>query len=286
MLGRLARHWSLAINVLMAAGLLSVVSLAAASGQTNRGSCPPTPRAVPVKLVVATRSVAAGEPVHFRVDNTAGPTITYGADYSIQECVAGAWTLAPFSPTAATRQRIRQRPSRGRWWHAPIPSTAATGRYRIRKSVEVGRSVRWLYGDFSVVAQSASAAQDRSMATSQKSPSSADRSDASSRIKARLLPDRRSTHPGGIVRVRVVNEGHEDVAYGLPYRLFYFKKGIWVALPAPPQFGPRFVLRGGELGSWQIIRLSKRVLPGMYRVEKVVQASGRGRPVAAPFRVS
>jgi hypothetical protein len=166
MLGRLTRHWSRAINVWMAAGLLSVVSLATASGQTNRGSCPPTPKAVAVRLVVAPGSTAAGETVHFRVDNTAGPTITYGANYSIQECVAGAWTLAPFSPKAATRQRIRQRPGRGRWWIAPTPTTAATGHYRIRKLVGIGRRGRWLYGNFDIAAQGNSAAQGRPMVSS------------------------------------------------------------------------------------------------------------------------
>jgi hypothetical protein len=153
MLVRLPRHRQLAINALTVAGLLSVVSPATASAPIDLGSCPPTPKAAAVKLVVPPRSAAAGEPVHFRVDNTAGPTITYGADYSIQECVAGAWRLAPFSPTAATRQRIRQRPSRGRWWDALTPATAATGHYRIRKLVEIGRRGRWLYGDFDLIAQ-------------------------------------------------------------------------------------------------------------------------------------
>lgn len=105
-----------------------------------------------VKLVVAPGSVAAGQRAHFRVDNSKGPTITYGAAYRIQECMAGVWMLAPFSPTAATRQRICQRRGRGRWWRAPIPATAAVGRYRIRKLVEVEGSGRWLYGDFDVIA--------------------------------------------------------------------------------------------------------------------------------------
>jgi hypothetical protein len=109
------------------AGPLSVVSLADASAPIAPGSCTRLPEAVAVRLVVTPASIAAGQKVHFRVDNTAGPMITYGADYSIQECVAGTWRLAPFSPTAATRQRIRQRPGRGQWWDAPTPTTAAAG---------------------------------------------------------------------------------------------------------------------------------------------------------------
>jgi hypothetical protein len=158
MLARLLIRRYLAIGALTVSGLLSVVSLAAASGLIHHGSCAPTPEAIAVRLVVASGSTAAGQRVHFRVDNTTGPTITYGADYSIQECVAGAWRLAPFSPTAATRQRIRQRPSRGRWWDAPTPATAAAGHYRIRKLVEVGRSGRWLYGDFDLIAQTGATA--------------------------------------------------------------------------------------------------------------------------------
>jgi hypothetical protein len=153
MLVRLPILRYLAISALTVAGVVSVVAPVRGSAPNDLGSCPPTPRAVAVRLVVAPGSGTAGEPIHFRVDNTAGPTITYGAGYSIQECVAGVWMLAPFSPTAATRQRIRQRPSRGRWWDVRIPADAATGRYRIRKVVEVGRSGRWLYGDFDIVPQ-------------------------------------------------------------------------------------------------------------------------------------
>lgn len=149
---RLPIHTYLAVGALSLAGLLSVVSPAAGSATIAPGSCAPTPEVGAVKLVVAPGSVAAGQRVHFRVDNTEGPTITYGAEYGIQECVAGVWRLAPFSPTAATRQRIRQRRGRGRWWSAPISDTAATGQYRIRKLVEVERSSRWLYGDFDVAA--------------------------------------------------------------------------------------------------------------------------------------
>lgn len=140
----------LAIGTLTMVGLLSVILPALASDAIAVGPCAPTPDAVAVRLVIAPKSAAAGQRVHFRVDNTAGPTITYGADYSIQECVAGVWRLAAFSPTVATKQRIRQRQGRGRWWDAPIPADAATGHYRIRKMVEVGRNGRWLYGDFGV----------------------------------------------------------------------------------------------------------------------------------------
>jgi hypothetical protein len=143
-------HAYLAIGTLTTAGLLAVILPAFASGTVAVGQCAPTPEAVAVRLVVAPGSVAPGQRVHFRVDNTAGPTITYGADYGIQECVNGVWRLAVFSPTVATKQRIRQRQGRGRWWDAPIPADAATGRYRIRKMVEVGRNSRWLYGDFGV----------------------------------------------------------------------------------------------------------------------------------------
>lgn len=152
MLVRLQIQIPLAIGAISMAVLLSVVSSATGSATKAPGSCAPTPEAIAIRLVVAPGSGVAGQKEHFRVDNTAGPTITYGANYSIQECVAGVWNLAPFSPTAATRQRIRQRPGRGRWWGVPIPATAVSGQYRIRKVVEVERSGRWLYGTFDIVA--------------------------------------------------------------------------------------------------------------------------------------
>lgn len=141
----------LAFLALAAAGLLSIILPAVGSARVTSGSCAPTPQPGAVRLIVARGSVTVGESVHFRVDNTKGPPITYGADYSIQECVAGVWRLAPFSPAAATRQRIRQRRGRGRWWDAPIPGDAQAGEYRIRKRVEVETRGRWLYRDFAIV---------------------------------------------------------------------------------------------------------------------------------------
>lgn len=142
---------NLAIGALAVAGLLLLVSPESPLAATPPGSCGPSPQAHALKLVVASQSVPAGQTLQFRVDNIAGPTIVYGADYAIQECLNGVWVLAPFSPKSATRQRIRQRPSRGRWWNAPISSTAESGAYRIRKAVQVEGRRRWLYGEFEVI---------------------------------------------------------------------------------------------------------------------------------------
>jgi len=135
------------------------------SADAAPSSCVPSPDAGVVRLVVAPGAVAAGRAVHFRIDNSRGPTLTYGADYSIQRCVAGVWELAPFSPTAFIRQRIAQRPSRGRWQRVPIPTTAAIGEYRVRKAVSDGMEGRWLYDDFDVSAEPVSSrrAQSREM---------------------------------------------------------------------------------------------------------------------------
>ena len=142
----------MAIGALAAVGLMSAASPTTDSASGAFQSCAPPPDAGVVRLVVAPGSVVAGQVVHFRIDNSRGPTLTYGVDYSIQQCVSGVWQLAPFSPTVFTRQRIRQRPSRGRWRRVPIPTTAAAGQYRVRKSVNDGIRGRWLYDDFDVVA--------------------------------------------------------------------------------------------------------------------------------------
>jgi hypothetical protein len=140
------------IGVLAAVGLMSAASPTTDSANGVPRSCAPSPNAGVVRLVVAPGSVVAGQAVHFRIDNSRGPTLTYGVDYSIQQCVAGVWKLAPFSPTGFTKQRIAQRPSRGRWRRVPIPTTAAAGEYRVRKSVSDGMRGRWLYDDFDVFA--------------------------------------------------------------------------------------------------------------------------------------
>jgi hypothetical protein len=100
-----------------------------------------------------------------------------------------------------------------------------------------------------------------------------------------LVIDRRSTHPGGVVRIKIVNESHSDISYGLTYGLLRFTKGAWVVIPTPPQFGPRFVLRSGEAGAWQAIHLSKGQDVGRYQVRKIIQVAGRKRIVTATFRV-
>lgn len=141
------------IGVLAAVGLMSAASPTTDSANAVPQPCVPSLDGRAVRLVVAPGSVAAGQATHVRIDNSQGPTITYGAHYSIQQCVAGVWELAPFSPTVFTRQRIRQRPSRGRWQRVPIPITAEVGEYRIRKSIDDGMGGRWLYDDFDVVAQ-------------------------------------------------------------------------------------------------------------------------------------
>lgn len=139
-----------AIAALTAAGLLAVASPATGAATVAPGSCAPTPEARRLSLVVAPGSLAAGQTVHFRIDNSTASAITYGPGYSIQECVAGVWMLAPFSPLGEARVKILQRPGRGRWQGAPTPTTAAAGEYRIRKSIAVGRRGRWIYGDFAI----------------------------------------------------------------------------------------------------------------------------------------
>lgn len=141
-----------AIGILAAVGLMSAASPTTDSADGAPRSCAPSPDAGEVRLIVAPKSVAAGQATHFRIDNMKGPTIIYGPGYSIQECVAGVWALAPFSPMGAARVRIVQRPSRGRWQRVQIPTTAAAGEYRIRKSVSEGMQGRWLYDDFDVAA--------------------------------------------------------------------------------------------------------------------------------------
>jgi hypothetical protein len=140
------------IGVLAVVGLVPPVSAMTYTASAVPRSCPPSPDAGAIGLAVAPRSVTPGRTVHFQIDNSRAPTLTYGADYSIQECVVGVWKLAPFSPTVFTRQLIQQRPSRGRWWRVRIPTTTAIGKYRVRKTVSAGRRTRWLYGEFAVVA--------------------------------------------------------------------------------------------------------------------------------------
>lgn len=142
-----------------AAGALvfvGLVSLAPGTGEAAAGarqSCAPSPDKGTVRLIVAPKSAVAGQAVHFRIDNSEGPAITYGTPYGVQECLEGVWVLASFSPPGPwTRQKIAQRPSRGRWQSIQIPTTAVPGEYRIRKSVQVSERGRWLYGHFDVVA--------------------------------------------------------------------------------------------------------------------------------------
>jgi hypothetical protein len=106
MIARLQRLIYVAIGVLATAGLMSPVSSTADSANAASQSCAPSPNARVVRLVVAPGSVVAGQAVHFRIDNSKGPKITYGKAYSIQQCVAGVWKLAPFSPAVFPKQKI------------------------------------------------------------------------------------------------------------------------------------------------------------------------------------
>jgi hypothetical protein len=139
---------------------LTVVVLTACSQPVLAGGaepleeqpCAPTPDAGALRLVVAPGSIAAGQAAHYRIDNSTGPPITYGTPFSIQECVAGVWVLASFNPSGPwTKPLFLQRPGRGRWRSVQIPTKAAAGDYRIRKSVRAGGRGRWLYGEFVVV---------------------------------------------------------------------------------------------------------------------------------------
>jgi hypothetical protein len=139
-----------AIGIVAAVGLISVASPTTDLTSAASQGCRLSPTAGVVRLIVTPGSVAAGGAAHFRIDNSKGPTLTYGAGYSIQQCVSGVWKLAPFSPTAFTKQRTRQRPSHGRWRGIPIAPDATTGKYRIRKSVEIGMRAHWLYANFTI----------------------------------------------------------------------------------------------------------------------------------------
>lgn len=116
-------------------------------------SCARRPNTGVLSLLVAAESVPPGQTVRFQVDKSTGPTIMYGVDYSVQQCVAGVWMLAPFSPELFTRQRIQQSGHAGSWWNAPIPGDAVPGEYRIRKSVWDGGYWHRLYGEFEVAVQ-------------------------------------------------------------------------------------------------------------------------------------
>ena len=138
---------------LVAAGLISLAPWASEAAAGALESCAPSPDAGTVRLVVAPKSAVPGHAVHFRIDNSRGPGITYGTPYSVQECVGGVWVLAAFSPPGPwTKQKFGQRPGHGRWQRVEIPMTAVAGQYRIRKSVQVEEEGRSLYGDFDVVA--------------------------------------------------------------------------------------------------------------------------------------
>jgi hypothetical protein len=142
-----------AIVGLVAAGLISLASAASEAAAGAFESCATSPDAGTVRSVAAPESALAGQAVHFRIDNSKGPAITYGTPYSVQECLAGVWVLASFSPAGPwTKQKIAQKPSHGRWRSVLIPTTAAAGQYRIRKSAWDGERWHSLYGDFDVVA--------------------------------------------------------------------------------------------------------------------------------------
>lgn len=141
-----------AIGILAAVGCVSAVAATRETASAASQPCAPSPGAGAIELFVAPGSVPAGQATHFRIENIRGPAIIYGPGYSVQECVAGAWTLAPFSPTAEARVRIVQRPSRGRWQRVQIPATAVAEKYRVRKSVSADGRGRWLYGEFEIVA--------------------------------------------------------------------------------------------------------------------------------------
>jgi hypothetical protein len=119
---------------------------------TTESPCPASAQRGAIRMAVSPVSVSPGQALRYRIDNSAGPTITYGTPYSVQVCLGGVWVLAPFSPQGPwTKQRIRQGPSHGRQWSVQLPDGVASGAYRIRKEVATANSVRWLYAPFSVV---------------------------------------------------------------------------------------------------------------------------------------
>lgn len=116
-------------------------------------SCPKQSNTGSIKVVVVPRSVSLGQEVRFQIENPRGPAVAYGAEFSIQQCVDGIWMLAPFSPEVFTKQRIEQPAGKkGPWSRVQIPTDAASGAYRIRKSVWDGERWRSLAGEFRVSA--------------------------------------------------------------------------------------------------------------------------------------
>jgi hypothetical protein len=133
----------------VAVAALSFYLLVVPAG-ASAASCPPLPASSDLRLVVTPQVLAAGGVAHYRIDNSDGPAIRFGASLSIQQCVAGSWVLAPFSPTIFTKQRFGQRPGRGGWFSVSIPADAAAGSYRIRKRVSALDRWRSLYGRFTL----------------------------------------------------------------------------------------------------------------------------------------
>jgi hypothetical protein len=145
---------NVAVAALVGSGLVSVAAAAGAAAAPGAAeTCPPSPKSTRVELIAAPESVVAGESVHFRIDNSTGPGITYGTPYAIQQCLGGVWVLASFSPPGPwIKPLLGQNPGPGTWWSAPTPTTAPAGRYRIRKSVRFDERGHSLYDDFDVVA--------------------------------------------------------------------------------------------------------------------------------------
>jgi hypothetical protein len=105
-------------------------------------------------------------------------------------------------------------------------------------------------------------------------------------LNARLGIDRRATHLGGKVRIRVENLGSQAVVYGYAYRLARFKNGSWVNQPTGPFFGARVFAQAGRAGPCQKVPIDDDALRGTYRIAKKVALAGSGQDKSMTIRTT
>ena len=101
-----------------------------------------------------------------------------------------------------------------------------------------------------------------------------------------LVPTPAVVAPGDVLTVRVDNQGHRQLGYGLANRVDRYMAGEWSDVTDEAYEGAGFpafaqiqlTLKPGELGSLEEIPLSKDLEPGIYRVVKEVFVQGAAVP--------
>lgn len=81
---------------------------------------------------------------------------------------------------------------------------------------------------------------------------------------------RRTTRPGGTLKLRIENDSMEDIEYGRAVSLQRYERGRWVRLPEKQVLDVGLVVRAGSASAWQSIHVPADALPGRYRVRKIV----------------